>query len=169
MKLFYSLFIFLSLLTTYDVLAQSTERQYLSGTDKDHTVNWDFFCSEGRNSGKWTTIRVPGHWETQGFGGYNYGHDRNPHQEKGFYRHEFTVSPTWKNKEVYIVFEGVMTDTKVRINGQEAGPTHQGSFYRFKYNISSLLDYRGKNLLEVAVSKESDNESVNRAERRADY
>lgn len=169
MKLFYSLFIFLSLLTTYDVLAQSTERQYLSGTDKDHTVNWDFFCSEGRNSGKWTTIRVPGHWETQGFGGYNYGHDRNPHQEKGFYRHEFTVSPAWKNKEVYIVFEGVMTDTKVRINGQEAGPTHQGSFYRFKYNISSLLDYRGKNLLEVAVSKESDNESVNRAERRADY
>lgn len=157
------------LLTCIGAKAQKTELQYLSGTDKDHTVEWEFFCSEGRNSGKWTTIQVPGHWDTQGFGGYNYGHDRNPHQEKGFYRYEFQVSPTWKNKEVYIVFEGSMTDTDVRINGQSAGAVHQGSFYQFKYNISPLLNFGGKNLLEVAVSKESTNESVNRAERRADY
>lgn len=149
--------------------AQQTEIQYLSGTDKDNTKEWEFFCSEGRNSGKWTTIQVPGHWETQGFGGYNYGHDRNPHREKGFYRYEFNVSPKWKGKEVFIVFEGSMTDTEVRINGKSAGPVHQGSFYQFKYNVSSLLNYSGSNLLEVAVSKESSDESVNRAERRADY
>lgn len=165
-QLFFS---FCLLLACIGVRAQKTELQYLSGKDKDHTVQWDFFCSEGRNSGKWTTIQVPGHWDTQGFGGYNYGHDRDPHHEKGFYRYEFSVSPNWKSKEVYIVFEGSMTDTEVRINGQLAGPVHQGSFYRFKYNISSLLDFQGKNLLEVAVSKESANESVNRAERRADY
>lgn len=162
-------FIFLLLLAVAGVQAQTTETQYLSGTDKDNTLPWEFFCSEGMNSGKWTTIAVPSHWDTEGFGGMNYGHDRDPHTEKGFYRHEFSVSSKWKDKEVYIVFEGSMTDTEVRINGRSAGPVHQGAFYRFKYNISPLLKFGGKNLLEVAVSKESANESVNRAERRADY
>lgn len=151
------------------LFAQKTEVKYLSGTDKDHTVAWEFFCSEGRNSGKWTTINVPGHWDTQGFGGYNYGHDRDPHHERGFYRHDFSVPRKWKDREVYIVFEGSMTDTEVRINGKLAGPVHQGSFYQFKYNITPLLNFDGSNRLEVTVSKESANESVNRAERRADY
>jgi hypothetical protein len=31
--------------------AQETETLYLSGKDKDHTVQWDFFCANGRNSG----------------------------------------------------------------------------------------------------------------------
>ena len=62
-----------------------------------------------------------------------------------------------------------MTDTEVKINGKSAGPVHQGAFYRFKYDISDLLNYKGKNLLEVTVSKESANESVNRAERISDF
>ncbi|MEO0468429.1 MAG: hypothetical protein AAF206_02320, partial [Bacteroidota bacterium] len=49
-------------------LAQSTQIQYLSGTDKDQTINWDFFCTEGRKSGVWTEIAVPSQWELQGFG-----------------------------------------------------------------------------------------------------
>ncbi|MEO6455425.1 MAG: hypothetical protein ABIN97_15200, partial [Ginsengibacter sp.] len=31
--------------------AQQTIQHYLSGTDKDHTVQWDFFCTKGMNSG----------------------------------------------------------------------------------------------------------------------
>ena len=52
--------------------AQETEKLYLSGTGEDQTVNWDFYCTEGRNSGKWTTIPVPSNWELQGFGKFNY-------------------------------------------------------------------------------------------------
>src|SRR5688572_26422769 len=47
-------------------LAQQTETQMLSGTGSDNTVNWEFFCTGGRNSGKWTTIPVPSNWEQQG-------------------------------------------------------------------------------------------------------
>ena len=155
-------------LAKLSMLSQSTEYKYLSGTDVEHPVKWEFFCTDGRNSGKWTTINVPGHWETQGFGGYNYGHDPNPHNEKGFYRYEFDVPSDWKDKDIYINFEGVMTDTDVRINGESAGPTNQGSFYPFKYNITDLLKL-GTNLLEVAVTKESTNRDINLAERRADY
>ncbi|WP_431210800.1 hypothetical protein ACQ86N_33295 [Puia sp. P3] len=45
---------------------QETEKVFLSGTGSDHTVNWQFYCTEGRNSGKWTTIAVPSNWEAAG-------------------------------------------------------------------------------------------------------
>src|ERR1700750_2046938 len=111
-------------LTTF---SQSTITKYLSGTDKDHTVQWDFFCTDGRLSGKWTKIAVPSCWELQGFGGYNYGGDKNKAHESGQYKHQFTVG-AWSGKRIFIVFEGSMTDTKVMINGKQAGPIHQGSF-----------------------------------------
>ncbi|MCX6308190.1 MAG: glycoside hydrolase family 2, partial [Bacteroidia bacterium] len=62
-----------------------------------------------------------------------------------------------------------MTDTEVKINGKLAGPVHQGAFYQFKYDLSELLNYGAENVLEVTVSKESADSSVNRAERRGDY
>ena len=151
------------------VRAQKTELQYLSGLDKDHTVQWDFFCTNGMNSGKWSKIAVPSNWELQGFGSYLYGKPNLAANEKGLYKYEFTVSKNWKKKKVYIVFEASMTDTEVKINGKPAGPVHQGAFYRFKYDITELLNYEAKNLLEVTVSKESSNESINRAERTSDY
>jgi hypothetical protein len=151
------------------VSAQKTEVQYLSGLDKDHTVQWDFFCTHGMNSEKWSKIAVPSNWELQGFGTYIYGNTDMDANEKGLYKYEFTVSKKWNKKRVYIVFEGSMTDTEVKINGKSAGAIHQGAFYRFKYDISDLLNFGASNLLEVTVSKESSNESINRAERKADY
>ncbi|MBF4473019.1 glycoside hydrolase family 2 protein [Flavobacterium sp. HJJ] len=152
------------------------EIQYLSGTDVKHTKTWDFWATAGRKSGVWTSIEVPGHWEQQGFGGYNYGRDNvtngknfRYHDEKGFYKYQFNVTADWKNKDVYIVFEGSMTDTEVKINGDLAGKVHQGAFYRFKYNIGDKLKFGQKNELEVLVSKMSADKSVNGAERLADY
>jgi len=149
--------------------AQKTEVIYLSGIDKDNTVQWDFFCTTGRNSGNWSKIAVPSNWELQGFGSYHYGKTDLTANEKGLYKYEFSVSKYWKKRRIFIVFEASMTDTEVRINGKIAGPVHQGAFYRFKYDITDLLNYGGKNLLEVTVSKESANESINRAERISDY
>jgi len=151
------------------LFSQSTTVQYLSGTDKDHWVNWDFYCTAGRKSGYWQKIPVPSNWELQGFGSYNYGHDKIKANEQGLYKRPFRLPQGAGNKEVYIVFEGSMTDTEVKINGQLAGPPHQGGFYRFKYNITSLLRAGGENLLEVTVSKTSAEPSVNTAERNGDF
>jgi len=161
----------LLLIACNSLCAQQTDVQYLSGTGSDHTVNWQFFCTAGRNSGKWTTIPVPSNWELQGFGSYNYGLDKDSlrGKEQGLYKYSFSVPPAWKGKTVQIVFEGSMTDTEVKLNGQPAGATHQGSFYCFKYDITNLLKYGKKNLLEVKVSKHSANESVNGAERKGDF
>ncbi len=148
-----------------------TQRMYLSGVDKDHTVDWSFYCTEGRHSGVWTTIPVPSNWELQGFGKYNYGLDKDSVKghEQGLYKYKFLVPAAWKGKEINIVFDGSMTDTEVKINGKKAGAVHQGSFYRFTYAISGLLKYGKENLLEVRVSKESANHSVNMAERHGDF
>lgn len=159
------------LITGMGLSAQQTEKLYLSGTGNNNTVNWEFFCTAGMNSGKWTTIPVPSCWELQGFGKYDYGFAKDTvrGKEKGLYKHTFTVPTSWKGKKINIVFEGSMTDTEVKINGKSAGAVHQGAFYAFKYDITSLLKYGSSNLLEVTVSKHSANESVNAAERKADF
>ncbi len=153
-----------------------TERQYLSGRGCDDMVEWDFFCTDGRNSGKWTKIGVPSCWELQGFGTYQYGitfygkaFPEGIADEKGMYKYEFEVSEKFRGQQVNLVFEASMTDTEVKVNGRKVGAKHQGAFYRFSYNVTDFLKYGKKNLLEVTVSKESENASVNLAERRADY
>lgn len=169
---------FLLLLTnyTFDLSAQNRkETVFLSGTDNENTKTWDFYCTAGRNSGEWSTIEVPSHWEQQGFGEYDYGRDYRTYgkkfkfnDESGIYKYQFDLESDWDNKEVFIVFDGSMTDTEVKVNGQLAGPIHQGSFYSFRYNITDKLK-AGSNELEVTVHKMSANHSVNRAERFADY
>ena len=148
--------------------AAPTERKYLSGTDKDNTVPWQFFCTTGRNSGKWSVIPVPSNWETKGFGTYTSG-DRPKAPETGLYRTTFTPPANWNGKNINLVFEGAMTDTTVKINGVLAGPTHQGGFYRFKYDITKLIQPGKPNLLEATVDKVSADNSVNRAEQQGDY
>ncbi|MEI6275769.1 MAG: glycoside hydrolase family 2 TIM barrel-domain containing protein [Prolixibacteraceae bacterium] len=165
-----SLLLYVSLLLSFNLVAQKTEIQYLSGTDKDHTVKWDFFCTKGMNSGKWSAIQVPSNWEFQGFGAFNYGQNEKVfNDEKGLYKYNFSIPKFWKKKSIFLVFEGSMTDTEVKINGKSAGAIHQGSFYRFKYNITELLNFGSKNLLEVTVSKESTDPTINKAERRGDF
>jgi len=155
---------------------QKTETQYLSGTGSNDTKTWDFYCTGGRNSGHWTTIQVPSCWEQQGFGNYNYGRDYKTYgknfrfaDEKGMYKYRFSVPAGWRSRTVKIVFEASMTDTDVKINGKSVGKKHQGAFYEFEYDVSSLLNYNAPNLLEVTVSKMSEDASVNNAERLADY
>lgn len=163
--------LFFLLTTVFNGQAQHTEYLYLSGTGADQPVDWQFFCTAGSRSGKWTNIPVPSNWELQGFGKYDYGHAKDSvrGKEQGLYKHHFTVPAAWRGKQVDLVFEGSMTDTEVKINGRLAGPVHQGSFYRFGYDITDLLHFRKDNLLEVTVSKHSANPTVNKAERFGDF
>ena len=109
-----------SLLFSAALWAQSsveTERQYLSGTGCDDMVQWDFMCTSGNNSGKWTKIGVPSCWECQGFGTFQYGmkfygkaFPEGIADEKGMYKYEFTLPESWNGKQVELIFEAAMTD-----------------------------------------------------------
>ena len=176
-------FILLTLLgaMSFMVHAQSqveTQRQYLSGHGCDDMVQWDFLCSDGRNSGKWTKIGVPSCWELQGFGTYQYGMrfygKATPEgiaDEKGQYKTEFTLPKEWAGRQILLVFEAAFTEIHVQINGRKAGNgTYQGGFTRHTIDVSDRVFFGSKkNRLEVEVLKESTNPQVNLAERRADY
>jgi hypothetical protein len=150
--------------------AQETERQYLSGHDKDDAVPWKFLCTTGARSGSWTNLPVPSQWDMHGFGSLSYHKDAtNAWEEKGMYEHEFTLPAAWLHRRIFLVFEGVMTDTSAKLNGESVGPMHQGGFYRFKYDVTKLTKVGETNRLEVEVAKHSANQSVNNAERLADY
>ena len=150
--------------------ADETEIQYLSGKGPKDARQWEFFVTGGRRSGAWTTIAVPSNWEQQGFGAYNYGQEpAKKSDEHGLYRLRFPVPAEWKGRRVRLVFEAAMTDTAVKVNGRSAGPVHQGGFYRFRYDITSLLNFGAENLLEVDVAKVSADPELETAERGGDF
>lgn len=151
------------------VRAEETQIQYLSGKGPKDAVQWEFSVTGGRRSGAWTTIAVPSNWEQQGFGSYNYGQEPVKSDEHGLYRLRFSAPADWKGRRIRLVFEGVMTDTSVKVNGRPAGPVHQGGFYRFRYDVTSLLKLGAENLLEIDVAKVSANTATEIAERGGDY
>ncbi|RYD18447.1 MAG: beta-galactosidase, partial [Verrucomicrobiaceae bacterium] len=150
--------------------AAGTEVKYLSGHGPSDAVPWEFSVTKGRRAGEQTTIPVPSNWEQHGFGSYNYGDSPGGKaDEQGHYKTLFTIPENWKGRRIRIVFDGVMTDAEVKVNGKSAGPVHQGGFYRFRHDITKLLNPGGENTLEVNVSKRSADILTERAERDADY
>lgn len=153
--------------------APRTEYQYLSGRGPADAVAWDFEVTAGRRAGEKSTIPVPSNWEQHGFGSYNYGQDENKAQEHGRYRTRFHVPAAWLGRRIDLVFDGVMTDAAVTLNGRPAGPVHQGGFTRFRFDVTSLLkfgeDGDNENVLEVDVAKVSADPQTELAERGGDY
>jgi len=144
--------------------------QYLSGTDKDHTVPWQFSISSEQNAGIATNIPVPSCWQSMGFGAFGYTQNTGSgmiksNSETGFYTNTFAVPPSWAGKEIFLVFEGAMTDTSASINGQSVGPTHQGGYYEFRYDVTPYVVVGAStNVLTVKVRMWSASRTVEGAE-----
>jgi len=130
------------------------------------------------------TIPVPSNWEQHGFGNYNYGRENDKHDETGLYRTTFFAPEEWKGQHVRLVFEGAMTQTEVKINGESIGAPSEGGFTPFRYNLNQKITsserdgslksnakirFGETNTLEVLVKKQPDNYSLGMGERWADY
>lgn len=73
------------------------------------------------------------------------------HRQVGIYRREFSLENDWKNKEIFVRFNGVRTGFKVFVNGKFAGYA-EDSFTPSEFNITKFLQ-AGKNSLAVEVFK----------------
>lgn len=73
----------------------------------------------------------------------------------GWYRRYFTISSAYKNKNIRVAFEGVMTSCKVYINGCET-TENQGGYIGFVADITDKVNFDGNNVLAVRVSAEYD-------------
>ena len=73
----------------------------------------------------------------------------------GWYRRYFTLAPEYKDKNIRIAFEGVMTSCKVYLNGHEITENH-GGYIGFIADITGMVNFDGNNVLAVRVSAEYD-------------
>ncbi len=156
-------------LTPVGVSPVESERFLLSGSGPDDARLWEFRIDSGRGAGDWRVIPVPSNWELEGFGRYTHGKQWWRPAERAVYRTRFQAPRRFAGRRVELVFEGVMTDAEVWLNGRPVGAVHQGGFTRFAYDVSRMLWHHLPNVLEVRVAEASADPSVDRAERAADY
>jgi beta-galactosidase len=149
----------------------------LNGTWKFHWVKKpghrprDFYKPDYEVS-KWDDIPVPSNWELQGHGIPIYTnvthpfapenpdppyipHDYNP---VGSYRTEFTIPSDWKNRQVFLHFDGVKSAFYLWINGEKVGYS-QGSMTPAEFNITKYLR-EGNNVLAAEVYRWCDGSYV---------
>jgi beta-galactosidase/beta-glucuronidase len=129
----------------------------------------DFYAT-AYNDQPWDSIKVPAHWQLQGYGKPIYTNVDHPFKvdpphvpkkgnETGLYRKTFTLSEgladfTKNQQQVFIHFAGVQSAFYVWLNGQKVGYS-EGSMTPAEFNITPYLK-PGKNVLAVQVLRWSD-------------
>jgi len=123
------------------------------------------FYKPGYDVSKWDEIPVPSNWQMHGYGRPIYlnmrypftvnppyiPHDYNP---VGSYRTEFEIPGTWKDRQVFLHFDGIKSASYFWLNGQSVGYS-QGSMLPAEFNVTKYLK-QGKNTLAVEVYRWSD-------------
>jgi beta-galactosidase len=98
---------------------------------------------------QWSSIQVPGYWETQGFGEPTW---YQPNDEVGYYRRTFSVPTEWQGRRVRLRFEGANNGAQIWVNGKEVG-YHESGFTAFEFDVTPLLHFGAANLITARVSK----------------
>ena len=140
--------------------------KYVAGTSYGPGSS-EFYAKDYNDSG-WNDIRVPLSWEMANYGkpvytnvGYpfsnnppnaNYGltnHNVTDHNATGFYRRTITIPETWKDKRVFVHFDGVYSAAVVWVNGKYVGYS-QDSNTDAEFDITGFVT-TGDNQLSVRV------------------
>jgi beta-galactosidase/beta-glucuronidase len=137
------------------------------------------FFREAFDRSDWDEIPVPSNWECEGYGtpiyinwGYPFpqdGEPRRPHQEMqdeplpaipdddnptGSYRRTFELPDAWRDRRVFLVFEGVDSAFHLWVNGEPVGYS-QGSRLPAEFDITPHVR-AGQNTVAVRVYRWSD-------------
>ncbi|RIX51404.1 DUF4981 domain-containing protein [Paenibacillus nanensis] len=122
------------------------------------------FYAADYDCGDWDEIRVPGHWQLQGYDYPQYTNVRYPWSEReaikppfaptaynpvGSYVHTFTVPESWAGDPVFISFQGVESAFYVWLNGEFVGYS-EDTFTPAEFDLTPYLR-EGDNKLAVEV------------------
>jgi beta-galactosidase len=101
---------------------------------------------------KWQMVTIPHDWAISGpvmvDGDGNTG--KLPWRGEGWYRRNLEIPATYSGKNVYLVFDGIMSGPEVFINGKLAGKWDYG-YNSFYLDITKLLQFSGENKLAIHV------------------
>ena len=132
---------------------------------KNPSVRPKSFYKPNFDVANWSTIKVPGHWELQGYGtpiytDVEYPFEPNPPQvpEKnnpvGSYRRSFTLPQNWLQKDVYLYFGSIRSAMYVWINGKKVGYC-QGSKTPAEFKINDYIK-SSNNTISLQIFRYSD-------------
>ena len=136
--------------------------------NKTATPGASEFQAKDYNDSGWDDIRVPLSWEMANYGkpvytNVGYPFSNNPpnansgmseygvtdHNATGFYRRTINIPATWKDKRVFIHFDGVYSAAVVWVNGKYVGYS-QSSNTDAEFDITGFVT-TGDNQLSVRV------------------
>jgi beta-galactosidase len=114
---------------------------------------------------KWKLIPVPSNWQMHGYGIPIYLNSRHPfppnpphiphnYNPVGSYRRQFTMPKDWKDRRIFLHFDGVKSAFYLWINGMKVGYS-QDSMTPAEFDITKYLK-SDKNTIAVEVYRWSD-------------
>ncbi|MCJ7554389.1 MAG: NPCBM/NEW2 domain-containing protein [Ignavibacteriaceae bacterium] len=126
----------------------------------------DEFYAHSFDTNDWDDIVVPGNWELQGYDKPIYTNVKHPFQPVnppfvpkdynpvGSYKRSFLIPNQWKDREIFIHFDGVRSAFYLWINGEIVGYS-EDSKTPAEFNISKYLK-EGENSVSVKVYRWTD-------------
>lgn len=101
--------------------------------------NWDFSFNQDVSARSRTTVDLPHTWN------YDAISVRNSYQRGvANYIHSLNARSEWRNKRVYLRFNGVNSEANLFVNGHFAG-AHKGGYTAFTFEITSFLRFGNPN------------------------
>lgn len=127
----------------------------------DFTEEWKFQPGDWENASRpdfddsnWRILNLPHDWSIEGEFSEDHPTKANGGALPagiGWYRKSFQAEQSWKEKQVFIDFDGVYRNSEVWINGHYVGKRPYG-YSSFRYNLTPFLNFGDKaNVLAVRV------------------
>jgi beta-galactosidase len=151
------IFLIITLLFFKAVLGQEKIKQSINS-------NWQFYKGKTTISDlekdknlDWDEVNLPHSWNTQDVMDDKWGYYRG----EGWYKRTVFVNPSWKNKSIYLYFEGASQTSEVYINGKKVG-SHIGGYNAFSFPINDYLQFENSDKGNEIVIKvdNSHNEDI---------
>ena len=142
----------LAALMLVSVSIQAREKITLQTGWKFAKGNFDNASQPGFDDSKWQNVTIPHDWAISGpvirDGDGNTG--KLPWRGEGWYRRNLEISSSYSGKKVYLVFDGIMSNPEIFINGKFAGKWDYG-YNSFYLDITEHIQYNADNILAVYV------------------
>lgn len=111
----------------------------------------DFAQSPKANDEKWATVNLPHTWNKKD----PFDNDETYRRGISWYRKKIDLDDRFKNKQIYLQFEGVGQVADVYVNGVFIGQ-HKGGYTGFTFDITQAAK-TGDNLIAIRVDNSQNN------------
>ena len=114
--------------------------------------NFELASQTGFDDSKWQNVTIPHDWGIEGpvMEDGDGGTGKLPWKDEGWYRKKLDIPASYIDKQVYLVFDGIMAFPEVYINGKLAGKWDYG-YNSFYLDVTGFLQPGKVNVLSVHV------------------